>query len=75
MTRVRQPEEAGIATARQLQGKALSYNNVADTDAAVECVKNFEEPACVIVKHANPCGVAVAGSLLDAYDLLADAVK
>ena len=64
-----QPEEAGIATARQLQGKALSYNNVADTDAAVECVKNFEEPACVIVKHANPCGVAVAGSLLDAYDL------
>ena len=54
------PAEAGIATASQIQGKALSYNNVADTDAALECVKNFEQPACVIVKHANPCGVAVA---------------
>jgi len=63
------PAEAGIATARQLQGKELSYNNVADTDAALECVKNFAEPACVIVKHANPCGVAVAATLLDAYDL------
>ncbi len=63
------PAEAGIATSRQLQGKELSYNNVADTDAALECVKNFVEPACVIVKHANPCGVAVAGSLLDAYNL------
>jgi phosphoribosylaminoimidazolecarboxamide formyltransferase/IMP cyclohydrolase len=61
--------EACIATARQLQGKALSYNNVADTDAALECVKQFAEgPACVIVKHANPCGVALGGSLLDAYD-------
>lgn len=64
-----QPAEAGIATARQLQGKALSYNNVADTDAALECVKNFAEPACVIVKHANPCGVAVAANLLEAYNL------
>ncbi|MFV0277731.1 MAG: bifunctional phosphoribosylaminoimidazolecarboxamide formyltransferase/IMP cyclohydrolase [Parahaliea sp.] len=63
------PAEAGIATARQLQGKELSYNNVADTDAALECVKNFEAPACVIVKHANPCGVAVAGNLLEAYEL------
>ena len=63
------PAEAGIATARQIQGKELSYNNVADTDAALECVKNFHEPACVIVKHANPCGVAIAGSLSEAYDL------
>jgi len=63
------PEEAGIATAVQIQGKALSYNNVADTDAALECVKCFEEPACVIVKHANPCGVAVAGTITEAYDL------
>ena len=64
-----QPAEAGIATARQLQGKELSYNNVADTDAALECVKNFDQPACVIVKHANPCGVAVADDLGKAYDL------
>jgi len=63
------PAEVGIATARQLQGKELSYNNVADTDAALECVKNFEAPACVIVKHANPCGVAVAGDIGKAYDL------
>ena len=63
------PAEAGIATAKQLQGKELSYNNVADTDAALECVKNFEEPACVIVKHANPCGVAVAADTGRAYEL------
>ena len=63
------PAEAGIATAKQLQGKELSYNNVADTDAALECVKNFDEPACVIVKHANPCGVATAASIGEAYDL------
>ena len=63
------PAEAGIATARQIQGKELSYNNVADTDAALECVKNFQEPACVIVKHANPCGVAVAENIRKAYDL------
>ena len=63
-----QPVETSIATARQLQGKELSYNNVADTDAALECVKGFEEPACVIVKHANPCGVAVDATLLRAYE-------
>lgn len=62
------PSEAGIATATQLQGKALSYNNVADTDAALECVKSFSAPACVIVKHANPCGVAVADSIGAAYE-------
>jgi len=61
------PPEACVATARQLQGKELSYNNIADTDAALECVKAFDEAACVIVKHANPCGVAVADSVLDAY--------
>lgn len=59
---------AHVASAQQLQGKALSFNNIADTDAALECVREFESPACVIVKHANPCGVAVSGSLLDAYD-------
>ena len=52
--------EGSLAKARQLQGKALSYNNIADSDAALECVRQFEAPACVIVKHANPCGVAVA---------------
>jgi len=57
-----------LATARQLQGKALSYNNIADSDAALECVKQFEQPACVIVKHANPCGVAVAADIGAAYD-------
>jgi phosphoribosylaminoimidazolecarboxamide formyltransferase/IMP cyclohydrolase len=61
--------EASISTAQQLQGKELSYNNIADTDAALECVKQFEEPACVIVKHANPCGVAVAKSIGEAYEL------
>jgi phosphoribosylaminoimidazolecarboxamide formyltransferase/IMP cyclohydrolase len=61
--------EASVSTARQLQGKALSYNNVADTDAALECVKSFTEgPACVIVKHANPCGVALGKTPLEAYD-------
>ena len=60
--------EASVATSKQLQGKALSFNNVADTDAALECVKSFEEPACVIVKHANPCGVAIGNGLLDAYE-------
>ena len=58
-----------VATATQLQGKALSYNNIADTDAAIECVKGFQAPSCVIVKHANPCGVASANSLLEAYHL------
>lgn len=59
--------QGSIAAARQLQGKALSYNNVADADAAVECVKAFAKPTCVIVKHANPCGVASAESLVQAY--------
>jgi phosphoribosylaminoimidazolecarboxamide formyltransferase/IMP cyclohydrolase len=63
-----QAPAGSLATARQLQGKALSYNNIADSDAALECVKQFENPACVIVKHANPCGVAVADNVLDAYD-------
>ena len=58
---------ASIATARQLQGKALSYNNIADADTAIECVRQFDPPACVIVKHANPCGVAVAPGLREAY--------
>jgi len=57
-----------LASARQLQGKALSYNNIADSDAALECVKQFDNPACVIVKHANPCGVAVATSIYEAYE-------
>jgi len=57
-----------VANARMLQGKELSFNNIADTDTAVECVRVFAEPACVIVKHANPCGVATALSLTDAYD-------
>ncbi len=63
-----QPAEASISTAVQLQGKELSFNNIADTDSALECVKQFSEIACVIVKHANPCGVAVAGTQLEAYD-------
>jgi phosphoribosylaminoimidazolecarboxamide formyltransferase/IMP cyclohydrolase len=57
-----------VATAKQLQGKALSFNNIADTDTALETVKLFDEPACVIVKHANPCGVAVDSNLLSAYE-------
>ena len=57
-----------LAQAPQLQGKALSYNNIADTDAALECVKQFPEPACVIVKHANPCGVALGDGIAEAYD-------
>jgi phosphoribosylaminoimidazolecarboxamide formyltransferase/IMP cyclohydrolase len=67
------PKEASVATSRQIQGKELSYNNIADTDAALECVKSFAKPACVIVKHANPCGVAVVpdteGGIRKAYDL------
>jgi phosphoribosylaminoimidazolecarboxamide formyltransferase / IMP cyclohydrolase len=61
------PAPGSIATYRQLQGKELSYNNIADSDAAWECVKTFGESACVIVKHANPCGVAIAASPLEAY--------
>ncbi|HSN51793.1 MAG TPA: bifunctional phosphoribosylaminoimidazolecarboxamide formyltransferase/IMP cyclohydrolase, partial [Woeseiaceae bacterium] len=63
-----QAPAGSLATSKQLQGKALSYNNIADSDAALECVKQFEAPACVIVKHANPCGVAVADDILAAYD-------
>ena len=58
----------GIAAYRQLQGKELSYNNIADADAAWECVKSFDGAACVIVKHANPCGVAIGASLAEAYE-------
>ncbi|MGH8186710.1 MAG: bifunctional phosphoribosylaminoimidazolecarboxamide formyltransferase/IMP cyclohydrolase, partial [Steroidobacteraceae bacterium] len=59
---------ASIGSAKQLQGKTLSYNNIADVDTAFECVRQFDQPACVIVKHANPCGVAVAGDTLAAYN-------
>lgn len=62
------PTEASISTAKQLQGKELSYNNIGDTDAALECVKQFAEPACVIVKHANPCGVSINNTIMEAYD-------
>jgi phosphoribosylaminoimidazolecarboxamide formyltransferase/IMP cyclohydrolase len=61
--------DASVATAKQLQGKELSFNNVADTDSALETIKQFDEPACVIVKHANPCGVAVAADIKTAYEL------
>jgi phosphoribosylaminoimidazolecarboxamide formyltransferase/IMP cyclohydrolase len=65
----REAVPASVAGAEQLQGKELSYNNIADTDAALECVKQFDDgPACVIVKHANPCGVAYGDSLLQAYE-------
>jgi phosphoribosylaminoimidazolecarboxamide formyltransferase / IMP cyclohydrolase len=59
---------AGVATARQVQGKELSFNNLNDTDAAYELVAEFSDPAVAIIKHANPCGVAIAGSLRDAHD-------
>jgi len=61
------PAPGSLVTAKQLQGKELSYNNIADGDAAWECVKSFDVPACVIVKHANPCGVAVGKDALEAY--------
>ncbi len=61
------PAPGSLVTGKQLQGKELSYNNIADADAAWECVKSFQAPACVIVKHANPCGVAVAPSAAEAY--------
>ena len=60
---------ASVSTALQIQGKELSYNNIADSDTALECVRQFEAPACVIVKHANPCGVALGATLLAAYEL------
>ncbi len=62
------PVAGSLANYRQLQGKELSYNNIADSDAAWECVKSFTEPACVIVKHANPCGAAIGENLLAAYE-------
>ena len=65
--RVLHPSPGSLVTAKQIQGKELSYNNIADADAAWECVKSFSEPACVIVKHANPCGVAVGADALEAY--------
>jgi phosphoribosylaminoimidazolecarboxamide formyltransferase/IMP cyclohydrolase len=61
------PAPGSLVMARQLQGKELSYNNIADADAAWECAKSFDVPACVIVKHANPCGAAVAGGTAEAY--------
>ena len=60
--------EGTLASADQLQGKELSYNNIADTDSALECVLSFSGPACVIVKHANPCGVALGDNILEAYE-------
>ncbi|NRF71461.1 bifunctional phosphoribosylaminoimidazolecarboxamide formyltransferase/IMP cyclohydrolase [Aquincola sp. S2] len=65
--RERQPAPGTLAGWTQLQGKELSFNNIADADAAWECVKTFDAPACVIVKHANPCGVAVGGTATEAY--------
>lgn len=62
------PPAGTIASAKQIQGKELSYNNIADTDAALECVLSFKQTACVIVKHANPCGVAIGNTVLEAYD-------
>ena len=62
-----QSHEPSVSNARSLQGKALSFNNIADTDAALECVKQFSDPCCVIVKHANPCGVAIAEDIHQAY--------
>ncbi len=62
------PPAGTLASAKQIQGKELSYNNINDTDAALECVLSFEETACVIVKHANPCGVAIGSSVLEAYE-------
>ncbi|MGH8229937.1 MAG: bifunctional phosphoribosylaminoimidazolecarboxamide formyltransferase/IMP cyclohydrolase [Steroidobacteraceae bacterium] len=59
---------SSVASAEPIQGKALSFNNINDTDTAVECVRQFDEPACVLVKHAGPCGAAVAGSALEAYE-------
>jgi phosphoribosylaminoimidazolecarboxamide formyltransferase/IMP cyclohydrolase len=59
---------SNIASAEQIQGKELSYNNISDTDAAYECVKTFDEPACVIVKHANPCGIALGSNIQEAYE-------
>src|SRR3989344_2804585 len=61
------PERPGVANAKKVQGKELSYNNLLDADAAFECVAEFSEPAAVIVKHTSPCGVALGASSLEAY--------
>jgi phosphoribosylaminoimidazolecarboxamide formyltransferase/IMP cyclohydrolase len=66
--RERVPTPGAVSNYAQLQGKELSYNNIADADAAWECVKSFEQPACVIIKHANPCGVGLGSSALEAYE-------
>ncbi len=66
-------DDQTISSATQLQGKALSFNNIADADTALECVKHFSAPACVIVKHANPCGVAIGNNILEAYQKAFDA--
>jgi len=63
------PAQGSLATARQHQGKELSYNNIADADAAWECVRQFDDTACAIIKHANPCGLALSGSTAEAYEL------
>ena len=65
--RVRDPTDGSLASARKIQGKALSYNNIADADTALECVNQFDTPACVIVKHANPCGVATGQNIMTSY--------
>jgi phosphoribosylaminoimidazolecarboxamide formyltransferase/IMP cyclohydrolase len=62
------PGDGSLSGAKQHQGKELSFNNIGDSDAAWECVRQFSDPACAIIKHANPCGVAIAGSLTDAYE-------
>jgi len=64
----KKPKESSIICSQQLQGKTLSYNNIADADVALECVKEFSNPACIIVKHANPCGAAIGNSALKAYE-------
>ncbi|MGH7947458.1 MAG: bifunctional phosphoribosylaminoimidazolecarboxamide formyltransferase/IMP cyclohydrolase, partial [Opitutaceae bacterium] len=63
-----EPQTGSVASAIQVQGKALSFNNIGDTDAALECAWSFREPVCVIVKHANPCGVALGATILSAYE-------
>ncbi len=68
-TAILTPAAGSLSAYKQLQGKELSYNNIADADAAWEAVKSFDAPACVIVKHVNPCGVAVAADTLTAYKL------
>jgi phosphoribosylaminoimidazolecarboxamide formyltransferase/IMP cyclohydrolase len=70
-----QQESSGILSAKQLQGKHLSYNNIADADAAMACLREFTQPACVVVKHANPCGVAIGATLEEAFQRAFNADK